>query len=232
MVARPRFSGNEWLPPDLDTFYAVINRLTSKLISKDFPCATVLSWCSVWCEVGLMGLVVTDLEQMRLFREAIAATVYGGEEFNSFPKDLLAPSPEVSTILKGVLADVNLHTLPKELCVRNPGLYGGLQIISVHKYDSTDVTKDGRSMRGWKLVRILADDLFLRAIQTFDDDHGFTLGGGKIRVRGGRRHKVQRIFPHPRRSAPLAGPPKKKKDKKKKKKAKVCLLYTSDAADE
>ena len=89
----------------MDTFNTVINRLSSELTGKGFDCITVLQWCSMWNEAGVMGLSTKDRVQMDIYHEAIAAMVYKGEEFNSYPKDALQPTSEVSLILKGVVKD-------------------------------------------------------------------------------------------------------------------------------
>ena len=76
----------------------------------------------------------------------------------------------MSIILKGSLATYELDSLPVELCLRNPGLYGALQIIGADKYEAGEKTKDGRSKAGWKMVRALADDDFLEALTEFPKD--------------------------------------------------------------
>ena len=77
--------------------------------------------------------------------------------------------------------------------MRNEGLYGGMQSIAAHTYKDGETTLDGRSKAGWKMVRFLANDDFLMALEDYPKDFRFTLGSGKIQIRGGRRRVVNAL---------------------------------------
>ena len=153
-------------------------------------CARRLSWSSVCAEVGLMGLDTTDPVQFSTLRDVISTLRWNGMEFNSFPKELVDPDYDVTILLRGPLLTSDPATLAADLCTRNFGLYGTLRVISSHLYADSDLTKEGKPMKGWKLIRLVADDLFMDALQHYHVKYCFTLGCKHARIRGGRSERV------------------------------------------
>ena len=107
--------------------------------------------------------------------------------FNTFPRDALLMSEEVSIMLMDDLKTYKLSCLPSSLFVRNTSLRGHVRITYSKKYGSGDFTVMHQSKDGWRLCYLEGDALFMQSLSQHAESDRFKVGVGKVTIRGGIR---------------------------------------------
>jgi hypothetical protein len=76
----------------------------------------------MWGPIGLLGLVSTDLDKLKEFRNFAKDMMIGDRIFLLYPKDGLIRKHNLSALLRDDLKSYDLKTLTKALFYRNRGL--------------------------------------------------------------------------------------------------------------
>ena len=202
LVFRDEGSTAPWFPPPPQSFHPAVNRILSTILPEEEACTKVVAWNSLFSDVGLMGLYSSDRAHLTAFRRVLAGVRWDGKEYNTFPMSAVAPSEDLTVVLRTKLLDYDLKDLCQDLCYRNDGLYGTLRAVNVHFYADNDVTKAGESMRKWRMVWLVGDQLFHESLRLFHIKHDFKIGSDFVRVQGGRLERPS----GPRSSRFSAGP--------------------------
>ena len=76
--------------------------------------------------------------------------------------------------------------IPQMIFKRNKELRGTLRPIKCKHYADTDTIAKGTSKKDWRLLHLEADDVFLKSLERFPEDHLFKLGANGITIKGGQ----------------------------------------------
>ena len=195
LISRVSGTTQQWGPPSLQMFHELMNRVRCKIITDDLD-LNVVHWATAWGGVGLIGLDTSDRSKMHDFRSMIAGASLGGHVFNTFPRDLLLAAKELTLLLKEEMAGFQLQCVPKELFDRTSELHGTLQVTASYDYEDGEKTTLGVSKRGWRLVELVGDSIFLDALRVFSSSHYFPLGTTSVKIRGGNRASASSFHSH------------------------------------
>lgn len=160
------------------------------MTSKEFSFLTAINWRSFWNNIGLIGLVTTDITALGLVRAFIAQHPHEELEFNTIPKDSNDRRSIITVILKKDLRSFPAEKLAKVLILRNTGLEGNLTLASITHHGKTEKSRVGHSKEGWRTIEFVADSAFLQSLKTFPDDHLFTMGSLGLHIKGGVRKRL------------------------------------------
>ena len=133
-----------------------------------------------------------DLSKLQEFQDFVAGQSKGGMRFSLVPKDLVSSRTTITTLLKTNYQDYNLEVLPAALFRRNLELDGELIVTRSRTFGARDKTLKGQSKDGWRHVELEADEIFMKILEGFTENHRFKLGSDGIQLWGGRRKQDPR----------------------------------------
>ena len=187
LVARPLGSNEEWQAPTLQVFNDFMGFVEVAVLVEWQENANIIEWTNEWGQVGIMGLNSLDEDLLGGFRGKITRKKMQGMEFNTFPKEAMTRTPDLTCVIKNNLRTFDANRLPRALFVRNPELQGTLQVTHVKMYGAQDTTRNGQTKRGWRLVVLKGDQEVLNCLSQYSDKHVFVFGSHGIQIRGGKR---------------------------------------------
>ena len=190
LVARRVGSDDLWLAPKLQLFWDFYGLVDSALSGawKEFD--PVVDWANKWGAVGLMGLHSHNLQLLEEFRVVLTTKILQGYEFSSFPKEALTRSPNYTLILKSNMRTFDLTQLTSTLLDKNrETLVGSLYPTQIKYFSNKNVTRQGESKAGWRMVVFKADSTMIKSLRKLEDDYVFKLTAGGIQLRGGERRR-------------------------------------------
>ena len=179
--------GEGWTSPPLHLFHAVINMLEGFIMDNRPYLKEVVSWSKEWKGVGVVGLNSANLDYLEEWRGMVVQMVFPGFELDTFPKDCLLVGSELTILLKDRHRSYDLKYLPFSLFSRNKGLYGKVRVTHSKTYTSSDTTWQGISKKGWRLVYLAGDTIFMDSLKAFPSNFGFKIGSSKVQMWGGVR---------------------------------------------
>ena len=171
-----------WKISSLAIWEEMANLIEIKVL-ENFPhLRFVLRQNSRWKGTGSFGLSGDDVERLEKWRDVIPTI---SPTFNTFPRDALTMSEEVTVMLMGAHWNYHEKWLPYSLFTRNTGLQGHVRVSFTKKYGKQDFTSQMISKDGWRLCYLEGDALFLQSLRQFSERDRFPVGGGTVTIRGG-----------------------------------------------
>ena len=140
-----------WTIPDPDLYWILINRVTNAAMERDNTAGDAYRWATLWGKVGLIGLASRDLTALNGYRKLVEEQVSGNTRFTLYPKDALEKRANLSVLLRENYIGFNIKWLAKAIMMRSR-MKGGLRVTHIKTYQDSDVTRNGVSKMGWRLV--------------------------------------------------------------------------------
>ena len=125
--------------------------------------------------------------KLNQFQDFIVSQIKGGMRFTLVPKELVASRTMITTLLKTNYQDYDLEILPTALFRRNLDLDGELIVTASRTFGAGDKTLKGQPKEGWRHVEMEADQVFMKVLENFTENHRFKLGSDGIQLWGGKR---------------------------------------------
>ena len=141
LVVRELGSEDDWLVPTLEDFHDFMGHVESAVLVEWDEYANIIDWTNEWGQVGVMGLHSSNEQLMHNFRKLITTKQMAGMEFNTFPKEAMIKSPDITAVIKNNLRTFSAGRLPRALFTRNPELRGTLQVTHVKVYGAKDTAR-------------------------------------------------------------------------------------------
>ena len=176
-----------WITPPLFVFHAAVNMLEGFLMEYRPYLRCVVEWAEEWKGVGIVGLSVDNLDLLEEWRGMVVQLDIPGHRLDTFPKDCLLVGTELTALLKDKFRFYELKWLPYSLFSRNKGLHGKVRVTYSKTYTASDTTFTGISKKGWRLVYLAGDSIFMDSLKAFTSNYGFLMGSGRIQIWGGIR---------------------------------------------
>ena len=190
-----------WITAPLPVFHAVINRLEGFVMESRPHLRRIVEWGEEWRGCGLVSLLAHDLEALEEWRILLTQIQCPGFELDSFPRDCLLVGTELSILMKERFRHYDLKWLPFSIFARNTKLHGKLRVTHSKTYGAEDFTFSGVCKKGWRLVYLMGDSLFMESLKLFTANHGFRVGSGKLQIWGGIRRPMLPFSSVPRRNS-------------------------------
>ena len=165
----------------------------------------------MWGSIGVIGLNIKRRDLFTEFKLHLSRQRIGNLVFSLLPKNAFIRAPGYTALLRNNLRNVRLDLLPRGLYKKNPGLKGDFKVIRSKHYKASEVTGNGQSKEGWRLVTLQGCQEFVDSLANFTEAHNFKVGNGTIQIWGGRRlppteeeKKRKKMRNDARNKAPLA----------------------------
>ena len=81
---------------------------------------------------------------------------------------------------------VSLDWLPRQIFEKTPALKGGFRVTRCVHFRTTDTDKNGKDMKGVRLVQLEGTNEFLKSLYKFHRGERFGLGMGFVQIAGGQ----------------------------------------------
>ena len=130
----------------------LLNFVEGALISCLFKVSTVVSWVAKWDGVGVVGVILDNLEMFADYRSFLEGVTNTGLKYTIIPKETVVQTSGLSAILKNYLPTITLAYFPGMLFHRTNKLRGSITITHSHKYGANDKTRAGATKEGWRLI--------------------------------------------------------------------------------
>ena len=182
-----------WKIPDVLQWEEFTNAFEVKIITEFPELKYVLKQANRWRGCGSFGLDGSNLELLERWRDLVPQM---NPNFNTFPRDALMVSQEVSIMMKSELRSFPLQSVPSALFSRNTSLQGRCRVTYSKTYGAHEFTMNEESKDGWRLVYLEGDSLFLQSLSQFLECESFGVGCGMVTIRGGGVRKP--MFPKKR----------------------------------
>ena len=207
LVAWNRYT-KRWSVPSRQRFHDVLNQVDSRIRRDRVPCHGVFRWNSEWeGGIGLMGLCITDVRALELFRTMVSEMAVGDLQYNTYPKDVLNHGTEVSLLLRAELKCLDLEFLPYSLFEKNR-LLAGSTAVRYSKDLGRDDNNSNKSVPD-KLVILDTDPDFRKSIHNYPPAHHFKVGTSFVKLRnegeGHQQRQQQQQQQHPRQGDQQGG---------------------------
>lgn len=176
----------EWDIPSLLEARDFMGRIQATLLDLDMDYHTAIHWCNPWGNIPLLGLLSQDPDKLSKLRIFISTFKYKDHQYNTFLKEAMVANMGITVLLRSDFSEVQVKHLPTLLFSRNE-LRGDLVIPEHDVYVEGDVTRQGISKEGWRLLTLVGDADFLSSLSHFTENHWFNIGVGSIQIRGGKR---------------------------------------------
>ena len=176
----------EWDIPSLLEARDFMGRIQATLLDLDMDFHTAIHWCNPWGNIPLLGLLSQDPDKLSKLRTFISTFKYKEHFYNTFLKEAMIANSGITVLLRSDFSEVQVKHLPTLLFSRNE-LKGDLVIPEHDVYVEGDVTRQGISKEGWRLLTLVGDSDFLSSLSHFTENHWFNIGIGSIQIRGGQR---------------------------------------------
>ena len=174
------------IPPHL-LFHDVINEVENIMRREKLPVRYVIDWQSKWDgDIGLLGLRMDNLAKLEMVRQLFTRVRIGGHLFNTFPKDGIAYSREVTTILRTDLRNFNVKFIPESLFDQNRLLTGKLKVDYSKPFEVVEYPDPEWVKNDWRTVYMLADEEFLTSLKKYPTYYAFALGSSTVILRTDR----------------------------------------------
>ena len=179
-----QYTAGRWSAAPMSVWEQVTNTLEARIIRRHKDLRYILKQTSRWKGCGSYGLLAADTSAMERWRDLIPVL---SSTLNTFPRDGLLMSEEVSVMLMTDLVTYDVECLPASLFDRNTTLAGSVRITCSKKYGTNDFTSMQVSKDGWRLVYLEGDALFMQSLSQHTVTDRFQVGCGKVTIRGGIR---------------------------------------------
>ena len=115
----------------------------------------------------------------------------------------------VSILLLDNFRSLEPRLLPEILFARNKGLGGALKVTHVKTYGREETSRAGQSKKGWRLILLQGCANFMKSLESFEEDHKFTIGSSFVYIRGGVRRPRQHSRNQQARGPPRSANPRR-----------------------
>ena len=178
------FVNGRWKAPELSTWEEAVNVLEMKII-REYPALKfVMAQAKRWRGCGSFSLRSDNVALLEKWRDVVPLIK---PSFNTFPRDALLLSEEVTIMLMDDLKTYKLDAVPDSLFTRNTSLRGQVRITFSKKYGPGDVTSMLQSKDGWRLCYMEGNSLFMQSLAQHSESDRFKVGCGSVTIRGGLR---------------------------------------------
>ena len=178
------FVDGKWKVPSINDWEEMVNTIEEKVIREYSSLRYVMAQTRRWKGCGSFGLRGEDVNLLEAWRDLVPLIK---PSYNTFPRDALLMSEEVSIMLMDDLKTYKLACLPSSLFVRNTSLRGHVRITFSKRYGCNDFTTMQQSKEGWRLCYLEGDALFMQSLSQHSESDRFKVGVGRVTIRGGLR---------------------------------------------
>ena len=137
-----------------------------------------------WRGTGTVLLRGDDLVLLEKWRDLVPGFA---PNLNTFPRDALLLSDELTVMMKSDLVSFKTEFLMSSLFSRNLTLKGRACVTCSKQYGKTDFTLMHESKDGWRLCYLEGDTMFMQSLKQHTLDTKFEVGCGLVTIRGGVR---------------------------------------------
>ena len=178
------FDAGRWNIVSIEKWEEIINEIEMRVLQFHKELKFVVRGTSRWRGCGSITLDGNDLSLLEKWRDIVPNV---GEKLNTFPKDALLLSDELTIMLRSDLRTFKTRFLMYSLFSRNTSLKGHARVTCSKEYGKDDLTSLGISMEGWRLCYVEGDILFLQSLMQHTVLDQFKVGCGLVTIRGGVR---------------------------------------------
>ena len=176
------FVGGKWRAPPIKVWEEAVNVIEMKIM-RDYPALKfVMAQAGRWRGCGSFGLRCEDVLLLEKWRDVVPLV---NPSFNTFPRDALLLSEEVTIMLMDDLKTYKLDAVSDSLFTRNTSLRGQVRITYSKKYGPGDMTSMFQSKDGWRLCYMEGNSLFMQSLAQHSESDRFKVGCGSVTIRGG-----------------------------------------------
>ena len=188
LLSRPLGSYARWEIPPIELAHDFINDTICKMFSDDVNGAQTFHRVRSWGLTSIVFLFSSDKDMMNNFRRCVAAWSYQEVEFDTYPKDVLTASAQLTILLKSSMKAFQAQMIPKILFHRNKEtLAGVLRVVATRRFKPNERSSRGELKDNWRNIDLVGDAQFLRCLQALPESRPFLLGVEPVQMHGGLR---------------------------------------------
>ena len=183
----------------------MVNEAACELTDEDSGAIRAYAWSDP--KRGIIALKTESRSRLELVRDAIRAWGSAGDkyEYETYLNDAIVERYSVTVLLRRNFCTIPSEKLASHLFKRNKQLKGKLTALKCKFYSDSDVNSNGTSRKDWRLIHLEADDVFLRSLEAFPEDHQFVLGLSTTTIKGGNRPESKKTQFRSRRRSGATG---------------------------
>lgn len=178
------FMDGKWSVVSIDKWAEITNQLEFQVLQGHPDLRWIMKQARRWRGCGSFNLDGHDLTKLEKWRDLLPLM---DGNLNTFPRDALTVSEELTIMLMGDLKSYKIEALPYSLFTRNTTLRGHVRVVCSKKYGSADYTSKFISKEGWKLCYLEGDAVFMESLKQHSNEDKFEVGCGLVTIRGGVR---------------------------------------------
>ena len=187
------YVSGRWNVASIDTWISVVNEIEARVLRYKKLLRSVLKSAGKWRGCGSIYLRDDDLQLLEQWRDMVPVL---SSTLNTFPRDALLLSDELTIMMMDDLKTYKLDCLMDSLFTRNNTLRGHARVTCSKVFGNRDFTSTFQSKDGWRLCYVEGDAVFLQSLAQHTASHRFEVGCGLVTIRGGIRKPcfLNRIF--------------------------------------
>ena len=155
------YDAGRWNAISLDKWKIVVNEIEVHVHLKHKELKFVLRHARKWRGCRTITLCGMDGKLLERWRDLIPVM---WPTLNTFPRDLLIMSEELTMMLTSDLETFNIEGLPYSLLSRNTTLKGNVRVTCSKRYGPGEYTVMLEPKNGWRLCYLEGDALFLQSL--------------------------------------------------------------------
>ena len=178
------YEAGRWSAISIEKWKVVVNQIEVHVQLKHKELRFVLRHARKWRGCGTISLCGLNSKSLEKWRDLIPIM---WPTMNTFPRDSLIMSEELTMMLTSDLESFNIEGLSYSLFSRNPTLKGNVRVTCSKRYGPGDYTVMLEPKNGWRLCYLEGDALFLQSLAQHTSFDRFEVGCGLVTIKGGLR---------------------------------------------
>ena len=178
------YSAGRWSAASLRMWEQAINSIEILIHQSYKDLVFTMKNAYKWRGCGTVMLRGDDLVLLEKWRDLVPLF---SPTLNTFPREALLLSEELTVMMKEDLATFKTEFLVTSLFSRNRSLTGRARVTCSKIYGKNDYTAMLRSKEGWRLCYLEGDALFMQSLTQHTAEEKFEVGCGLVTIRGGVR---------------------------------------------